>query len=266
MHTMLESQVGRVWNRAFGEAMTDKWQRRLLPNLRWNQEIYGETLLDLVTPETRWLDAGCGHHILAGGLEATETELVRRAHLVVGVDVHLNDRPGNTGLLFRACGDLNNLPFPDGTFQLVSCNMVVEHLANPSMTFRQLAAVLSPGGHLVIHTPNKWGYVIMSARIAKAILPRKWILRLIRWSESREAEDVFPTLYRANTIRKLRSLLANVGLAERSSRLLLGPQPVFRRFAPVGIQELLLRRISLLSRFCFLRCAILAVYQKPVSA
>ena len=32
--------------------------------------------------------------------------------------------------------------------------MVVEHLADPAKTFRELARLLSPAGELIIHTPN----------------------------------------------------------------------------------------------------------------
>jgi 2-polyprenyl-3-methyl-5-hydroxy-6-metoxy-1,4-benzoquinol methylase len=259
---VVRRQARRVWNQIFGAAMTERLKRFLLPDLRWSQEIYAETIACYMTPETRWLDAGCGHQLLAEGLEAVEDRLISSVHLVVGVDVQFNG-PGRRELPLRACADLKQLPFPDGEFQLVSCNMVVEHLQEPAVALREMTRVLSPGGHLVIHTPNVHSYVISVGRFAKAILPRAWIFRLIRWSESREPTDVFPTYYQANSMGKLRTLLREAGSCEQSAYFLAVPQPIFRPFAPLALLELLLQRVSLLYPFRFLRGVLLVVGQKP---
>lgn len=253
----------RIANQLFGESATARCQRVLLPDLRWNQEIYGEALEQHLDSETRWLDAGCGHHILGAGLEGIEHRLKHSACLVVGVDLHFEKQADDEELPLRACADLDHLPFADESFELVSCNMVVEHLKDPEVTFRELTRVLAPGGRLAIHTPNTMSYVVSAARVAKVVLPRAWILKLIHWSESREAEDVFPTFYRANTMRRLKGLLQEAGLRSRSCRYLLGPQPIFRRFAPIAFAELLLQRASLLGPFRFLRSTLLVVYEKP---
>jgi SAM-dependent methyltransferase len=161
---------------------------------------------------------------------------------------------------------LDHLPFADGSFDLVSCNMVVEHLRTPAKTFQELTRVLAPGGHLVIHTPNALSYVVFAGRIAKAVLPREWIYKLILWSEFRKSEDVFPTFYRANSKRRIKNLLSQAGLRETSSQLLVGPHPIFWRFAPIASLELLLQRLSLVAPFHFLRSALLVVYQKPFAS
>lgn len=259
----MRGKARRVWNQIFGVAMTERLKRFLLPDLRWNQEIYAETIARHLTPETRWLDAGCGHQVLAEGLEVSEDRLMGRAQLVVGVDLRFSGPGRRRELPLKACADLNHLPFPDEEFELVSCNMVVEHLQEPVVTFREMTRVLSPGGHLVIHTPNANSYVVRAGRLAKAVLPRAWIFRLIRWSELREPEDVFPTYYRANTMKKLGKLLREAGSCQKSSRFLLGPQPIFRPFAPVALLELLLQRASLLCPFRFLRSVLLIVCEKP---
>lgn len=247
-----------------GEKTTGRLQTALLPGLRWNQEIYGEVLTRYVNSEVRWLDAGCGRRVLADGLEAIERKLVKSAGFVVGVDVQFGGQTSGEELPVRAAADLDHLPFVDGSFDLISCNMVVEHLRTPANTFRELARVLAPEGHLVIHTPNALSYVVCSGRVAKATLPRNWIFKVILWSERREPEDVFPTFYRANTNGRIKTLLGQAGLRERSSKLLLGPRPIFWRFAPIAILELLLRRLSLLGPFRFLRSALLVVYEKPL--
>ena len=254
----------RIANRLFGGKATAKFQRALLPGLRWNQEILGGVLDQNMDSETRWLDAGCGHHLLGAGLEGFERKLKGKAGLIVGVDLEV-PKGANDDQLLRACADLNHLPFADEAFDLISCNMVVEHLKNAEIAFREFARVLAPGGRLVIHTPNTWSYVVSTARMAKAVLPSRWVFKLIHWSESRESEDVFPTFYRANTMGRLKSLLREAGLGERSSRYLLNPHPIFWRFAPIALFELLLQRASLCGPLRFLRATLLVVYEKPGS-
>lgn len=47
-----------------------------------------------------------------------------------------------------------NLPFPDKSFDLVTCTEVIEHLEHYRSTLRDINRVLKPGGNLVITTPN----------------------------------------------------------------------------------------------------------------
>lgn len=257
-----QSPTHRIAHGLFDGAVTARFQRALLPGLRWNQEIFGEVLEQNMDSETRWLDAGCGHHLLGAGLESVERKLKSKAGLIVGVDLEV-PQDANDEELLRACADLDHLPFADEAFELVSCNMVVEHLKDAEITFRELARVLAPGGRLIIHTPNTLSYVVSAARLAKAVFPRRWMLKLIHWAESRQSEDVFPTFYRANTMGRLKVLLQEAGLGERSSRYLLNPRPVFWRFAPIAFFELLLQRASLWRPLQFLRATLLVVYEKP---
>jgi SAM-dependent methyltransferase len=47
-----------------------------------------------------------------------------------------------------------NLPFPDASFDLVTCTEVIEHLEHYRRTLRDMHRVLKPGGTLVLTTPN----------------------------------------------------------------------------------------------------------------
>jgi SAM-dependent methyltransferase len=47
-----------------------------------------------------------------------------------------------------------NLPFPDESFDLVTCTEVIEHLEHYRSTLREIYRVLKPGGTLVLTTPN----------------------------------------------------------------------------------------------------------------
>ena len=49
---------------------------------------------------------------------------------------------------------IENLPFPDASFDLVTCTEVIEHLEHYRSTLREIRRVLKPSGTLVITTPN----------------------------------------------------------------------------------------------------------------
>ena len=52
--------------------------------------------------------------------------------------------------------DLNTeaLPYPDATFDLVTCTEVIEHLEHYRRTLRETFRILKPGGTFVVTTPN----------------------------------------------------------------------------------------------------------------
>jgi ubiquinone/menaquinone biosynthesis C-methylase UbiE len=50
--------------------------------------------------------------------------------------------------------DHADLPYPDASFDLVTCTEVVEHLENFRAVVRQMHRVTKPGGYVVITTPN----------------------------------------------------------------------------------------------------------------
>jgi SAM-dependent methyltransferase len=53
----------------------------------------------------------------------------------------------------------DTLPFAAGSFDLVSANMVLEHLPAPEQVFQEIARVLAPGGKFVFltrHLGNPW--------------------------------------------------------------------------------------------------------------
>jgi SAM-dependent methyltransferase len=52
--------------------------------------------------------------------------------------------------------DGRTFPFPDGRFEAVICNQVLEHVFNPHEFVQELARVLSPGGRLLLTVPFVW--------------------------------------------------------------------------------------------------------------
>ncbi|HVA65166.1 MAG TPA: class I SAM-dependent methyltransferase, partial [Terriglobales bacterium] len=60
------------------------------------------------------------------------------------------DRPRCAALLADAC----RLPFADGSFDLVVCMEVFEHIAEPEAMLREIARVAAPGAHWLLSCPN----------------------------------------------------------------------------------------------------------------
>jgi len=89
----------------------------------------------------RVLDAGCGDGLLTSSIAAP---------VVVGVDSSpgMVERARSRGIDARR-GDLHELPFRDGEFDVVVCSGVLHHLRDIDRAVREVARVLRPNGRLV---------------------------------------------------------------------------------------------------------------------
>jgi SAM-dependent methyltransferase len=94
------------------------------------------------------LDAGCG----------TGLNLRHLPKGSVGIDIN----PRNVALLRERLpdhvvleGDVEHLPFVDGSFGTVLCTEVIEHIPDPSAALAEYRRVLRPGGVLVGSVPAR---------------------------------------------------------------------------------------------------------------
>jgi SAM-dependent methyltransferase len=244
--------------RAVSYALYDRVRRRVAPRLVYSQRLYEEALANQVTDSTRWLDLGCGHHILPPWREERERTLVEGARLVVGLDADAPSLRKHRTIRRLVQGDIGILPFRADTFDLVTLNMVVEHLDRPDVQFAETQRVLRPGGALLLHTPNALGYVTLINRC----LPHEVSRRLARHFDGREAADVFPAHYRANSPRQLHRLAAAAGL-ELDTVSLVTTSAVFVVIPPLMVLELLWIRLLMTRPLRPLRPNLIAVLRKP---
>ena len=61
-------------------------------------------------------------------------------------------RHGGYGQIDFEC-DAKSIPVPDGSFDIVLCTEVLEHVAEPIAVVREFARILTAGGHLLLTAP-----------------------------------------------------------------------------------------------------------------
>ena len=99
-------------------------------------------------------------------------------------------------------------PLQDNSVDLCISDAVLEHLERPEFFFSECARVLKRGGYLAIRTANAWNWVSICGRI----IPNKWHSKVLaKVQPQRKEVDVFPTLYKCNTIPKIRRMLDKYG-------------------------------------------------------
>jgi SAM-dependent methyltransferase len=188
------------------------WQRywrvvhRLDPSVKSPHDAYADRVLALA-PGRRWLDAGCGRSSLPRWRHDECAALPQKGTRAFGCDADLlalHERIDEGPV----CGAvLERLPFRDASFELVTSNMVFEHLDDPDGAVRELARVTRPGGRILVHTVNGRHYLAWIARATPHGF-HEWIVGRL---EGRAGKDVYPTRYRANTVAHLEALFGRQG-------------------------------------------------------
>ncbi|MBI5868860.1 MAG: class I SAM-dependent methyltransferase [candidate division Zixibacteria bacterium] len=167
-----------------------EWVRRTLarkePGYRFKWDIYFHRLEELARTATKFLDAGCGDN-------KTAAELIG-PRIRVGIDVERDTETSATVPGQRVAGRLEQLPFQYGTFDLVGCRHVVEHLDDPLTVFSDLARVMAPGGRVLIQTVNRSSPLIALTRLLGSPV-RRWFRR---HRYGRSDADPFPLRDRFN--------------------------------------------------------------------
>jgi SAM-dependent methyltransferase len=229
-------------DRFLGRGSYRSLKRWLDPKSEYSQITYGRVLDKALGPSVRWLEAGCGHEILKQGAGTEQFDFSSKPRMAVGCDLDMASLREQRLLKNRVCCNLEALSFRSGSFEVVSLNNVAEHIANPTKVFNEFARVLKDDGRLIVHTPNARSYWVLIARIGRLLLPERMVFRLIKFLEHREENDVFPTVYRANTRGRLVELASGAGMTVESISFL-RYRPFFYFFAPAAVVELLLVRL-----------------------
>jgi SAM-dependent methyltransferase len=135
------------WNRDFLDLMATRWRLHEAASLadigcgrcHWSRLLYPYLLKPArvtgVDREQQWV--------------AEAPELFRRTFPETSPDQ-----------LTFVQGDATKIPLPDDSFDVVTCQTVLMHLAQPLEALREMVRILRPGGLLLCVEPNNlWNYV-----------------------------------------------------------------------------------------------------------
>ena len=165
-----------------------------------------EALLGLAAAAypVRLLEVGTG----SGGIAHYFGTHPGRRFEVDAVDVN-DSRQIHDGYRFTQVSDIK-LPFPDGQFDVVISNHVVEHVGDRAAQRGHLAEVrrvLKPDGLGYLAVPSRWQLVEPHYRLAfLSWLPAAWRTPYLRWRRRGDDYDCHPL-----SVRELEPLLAEAG-------------------------------------------------------
>jgi 2-polyprenyl-6-hydroxyphenyl methylase / 3-demethylubiquinone-9 3-methyltransferase len=151
------SHAGDWWDPDGSEAMLHKLNPVRLKYIRdridqhWQCDERARRPLEGKTA----LDVGCGAGLLAeplARLGAKTTGVDASSELIAVAREHAQAMALEVD--YRAADVLQI----DGSFDLVTCMEVIEHVADPAVFLRALAKRLAPGGLLILSTPNQTGW------------------------------------------------------------------------------------------------------------
>lgn len=199
---------GKIPERSFGDSWQRYWRvvNRVLPGARAPEDQFIDRLMERV-PSRRWLDAGSGRQSFPRWRSEDYQRLREAGTSHFGCDL---DRAAleESEIPGRVCAaTLEQVPYAEGSFELVTSNMVFEHLTEPEAVVDELIRVTEPGGRIIIHTVNALHYSAWIAHVTPQWF-HEWIVERV---EGRAAKDVYPTQYKANTVGRLRRLFESRG-------------------------------------------------------
>lgn len=126
----------------------------------------GETAVDVGSgtgAEVRRLAAAVGESGRAVGIEPH-----------AGLRAVAEERSAGTGATF-VDAEATDLPFEDGTVDVIRCERVFQHLSDPAGAVQEFARVLRPGGRVVV-IDSDWGTAVQTPG-DPALVRRLWAFR-----------------------------------------------------------------------------------------
>jgi ubiquinone/menaquinone biosynthesis C-methylase UbiE len=153
---------------AFFDEQRDHW---------WNQDFLQLVVLRLGLGATSsLLDVGCG----VGHWSRALTRVLPALTESVGVDPELtwvrqavlvaDHRPMTTATVLQGRGE--QLPFPDGHFDLVTCQTVLIHVAEVAAVLREMCRVTRPGGTVLVAEPSNLAGQVVRTSVSAQSGPR----------------------------------------------------------------------------------------------
>lgn len=178
-------------------------------NVRSRRRFAVEMVGPAVPHALKVLDVGCG----TGEVAAALMEL---GHDVWGMDIaepmvrHVRARLASNRFWV---GDIEHIPFEDGTFDVVTCLGVIEYQASDEPALREIWRVLKPGGRAIVSTPSASSPLHYMDRLGGLMSAARPFYRLVKYrlrqrtypSDQPSGRVVNRKYYRGSWLRALRS-------------------------------------------------------------
>jgi SAM-dependent methyltransferase len=131
----------------------DYFEQRFGATEHAERRLHEYILAELPARRAAVLDVGCGSAWLAQSLQGEDVLLCSFDATLVNTRKALELYPwsGHTAV----AGDAFNMPFKDGSFDVIVASEIIEHVPDPLNFVRELVRVLTPGGRILITTPYK---------------------------------------------------------------------------------------------------------------
>ncbi|MFA6518820.1 MAG: class I SAM-dependent methyltransferase [Candidatus Shapirobacteria bacterium] len=160
---------------------------------------YAEKQRDL-----RVFDAGCGN----GNYIIDEYKKIIK--FAGGMDADKASTAKNICLDEIKFGNLEKIDYPSESFDVATSLWVAEHLENPEKVFKEIFRILKLGGIFLMATPNANCWLLLIKKLMRQGQSNFFVQLLY----GRRDEDIFPTYYRANTVKEMTRLLKKAGFKD----------------------------------------------------
>jgi ubiquinone/menaquinone biosynthesis C-methylase UbiE len=232
-------------------AKEKKWKQRLarwLPRYRFSNDVYEAAIKERLSNRVRWVDLGCGRNDLVYELADSDPN-------AFGLDCLAHPKLNLKPTVRFIQGDVNRLPFKTNSLDVLSSNVLMEHLQEPLVALKEMHRALKPGGTLIFRTPN----VLHALNVLLKFIPEGIKKVLINKIFGVASADVFPTYYRANRLNDLDKLCRQAGF----ERFQIQPiEDIHTAFSFFFLLSLLYYAIVQFKPFAFLRTNFVVIAQK----
>ena len=214
-------------------AKFDAWYRtaeddRYRSTFTWGRRRVEEVIkkeFAAIPSGARVLDVGCGTGYHVSRLRQMGFDVVG---IEPGKDLRETARANNPGVQIDD-GDIEAIPFPDGSFDAVLAIEVVRHLPHsPRRSIQEISRVLRPGGLAIVTAAPRWsltGYALINMVTSRVQIPS--------FTKSKQS---------FTTEKEARRLLAEAGFTSVDVHgVALGPWQVVERVSPRSLPGLLRR-------------------------
>ncbi|MDO3722580.1 methyltransferase domain-containing protein [Marinobacter sp. chi1] len=208
-YNVTNDDLDTVFELKYGRPESAGWSPRR--RYEWGyyraDDVYEAMVSNLVFPSTKWVDIGGGRAVFPDNGKLSDM-LAKKCQKLVAVDPSKNvfENPFAHEKVNSFIEDFN----VNEKFDLATFRMVAEHIDCPEATLRKLRDLVTPGGHVIIYTINKFSPIPIITFLTPFSIHYK--VKKLLWGG--EEKDTFPVAYKMNTRADLKRLFLGSGFDE----------------------------------------------------